>query len=46
MEQRVHEKRERPVVQSLEEFFGDQKADPAREKVDPAVKETADPVKS
>jgi site-specific recombinase XerC len=39
MEQRVDEKRERPVVQSLDEFFGQQKADPA-------VKETVDPVKS
>lgn len=46
MEQRIHEKTERPVVQSLEEFFGQQKADPATEKADPAVKETVDPEKS
>jgi integrase/recombinase XerC len=46
MEQRVQEKRERPVVQSLEEFFGEEEGGQATEKADPAVKEKADPDKS
>ena len=44
MDRRIDEKRDRPVVHSLEEFFGTEK--PATEKADPAVKEKVEPEKS